>query len=45
LLVSANAIELHQVFNVTVARRSYEASSRVVQSADEMLQQLNNISR
>jgi flagellar basal-body rod protein FlgG len=36
---------VQEFVEMIVAQRSYEASSRVVQSADEMLQQLNNLSR
>jgi flagellar basal-body rod protein FlgG len=44
-LEQSNVDVVQEFVNMIVAQRSYEASSRVVQSADEMLQQLNNISR
>lgn len=44
-LEQSNVDVVQEFIEMIVAQRSYEASSRVVQSADEMLQQLNNISR
>ena len=44
-LEQSNVDVVEEFVAMIVAQRSYEASSRVVQSADEMLQQLNNISR
>ncbi len=44
-LEQSNVDVVEEFIQMIVAQRSYEASSRVVQSADQMLQQLNNISR
>jgi len=44
-LEQSNVDVVQEFVEMIVAQRSYEASSRVVQSADEMLQQLNNLSR
>ena len=44
-LEQSNVDVVEEFVQMIVAQRSYEASSRVIQSADEMLQQLNNISR
>jgi flagellar basal-body rod protein FlgG len=44
-LEQSNVDVVQEFVQMILAQRSYEASSRVVQSADQMLQQLNNISR
>jgi len=44
-LEQSNVDVVEEFIQMIVAQRSYEASSRVVQSADQMLQQLNNIAR
>jgi|SRR5579885_598733 len=44
-LEQSNVDVVEEFIQMIVAQRSYEASSRVVQSADQMLQQLNNLSR
>jgi len=38
-----NVVE--EFIQMILAQRSYEANSRVVTAADQMLQQLNNLSR
>jgi flagellar basal-body rod protein FlgG len=44
-LEQSNVDVVEEFIQMIVAQRSYEANSRVVQSADEMLQQLNNVGR
>jgi flagellar basal-body rod protein FlgG len=44
-LEQSNVDVVDEFIQMIVAQRSYEAGSRVVQSADQMLQQLNNIAR
>lgn len=44
-LEQSNVDVVEEFVQMILAQRSYEASSRVVQSADQMLQQLNNIAR
>ena len=44
-LEQSNVDVVEEFIQMIVAQRSYEAGSRVVQSADQMLQQLNNIAR
>jgi len=41
----SNVDVVQEFIEMIVAQRSYESNSRVVQAADEMLQQLNNVSR
>ena len=36
---------VEEFIQMIMAQRSYEANSRVVQSADQMMQQLNNLAR
>jgi len=36
---------VEEFVNMIVAQRAYESNSRVVQAADQMLQQLNNMNR
>jgi len=44
-LEQSNVDVVEEFIQMIVAQRAYEANSRVVQSADEMLQQLNNVGR
>ena len=44
-LEQSNVDVVEEFIQMILAQRSYEANSRVVQSADQMMQQLNNISR
>jgi flagellar basal-body rod protein FlgG len=44
-LEQSNVDVVAEFVQMIVAQRSYEASSRVIQSADQMLEQLNNIGR
>jgi flagellar basal-body rod protein FlgG len=44
-LEQSNVDVVEEFIQMILAQRSYEANSRVVQSADQMLQQLNNIAR
>jgi flagellar basal-body rod protein FlgG len=44
-LEQSNVDVVEEFIQMIMAQRSYEANSRVVQSADEMLQQLNNLAR
>ena len=37
--------ELEEIIGMVVAQRAYEANSKVIQSADEMLQIANNVRR
>jgi flagellar basal-body rod protein FlgG len=43
-LEQSNVDVVEEFIEMILAQRSYEASSRVVQAADEMLQELNNLS-
>jgi len=43
-LEQSNVDVVEEFIEMILAQRSYEANSRVVQAADEMLQQLNNLS-
>ena len=42
-LEQSNVSVVDEFINMIVAQRSYEASSRVVQAADQMFQQINNL--
>ncbi|MBZ5573073.1 MAG: flagellar basal-body rod protein FlgG [Acidobacteriia bacterium] len=44
-LEQSNVDVVEEFIQMIMAQRSYEANSRVVQSADEMMQQLNNLAR
>ena len=44
-LESSNVQVVEEIINMIIAQRAYEASSKVIQTADEMLQLANNISR
>jgi flagellar basal-body rod protein FlgG len=44
-LEQSNVSVVDQFISMIVAQRSYEASSRVVQAADQMFQQVNNLGR
>ena len=44
-LEQSNVSVVDQFIGMIVAQRSYEASSRVVQAADQMFQQINNLGR
>ena len=44
-LEQSNVDVVEEFIQMIMAQRSYEANSRVVQSADQMLQELNNLSR
>ncbi|HTR66418.1 MAG TPA: flagellar basal-body rod protein FlgG [Terriglobales bacterium] len=44
-LEQSNVDVVGEFVNMIVAQRSYEANSRVVQAADEMFQQINNLGR
>jgi flagellar basal-body rod protein FlgG len=44
-LEQSNVSVVDEFINMIVAQRSYEASSRVVQAADEMLQLINNLGK
>ena len=41
----SNVSVVTEFINLIVAQRGYEANSKVVQAADNMLQQVNNLSR
>lgn len=41
----SNVSVVEEFINMIVSQRAYEANSKVVQAADQMLQQVNNISR
>jgi flagellar basal-body rod protein FlgG len=45
MLEQSNVDVVQEFVNLIVAQRSYEANSRVVTSADQMLQQLANLGR
>jgi flagellar basal-body rod protein FlgG len=40
---NVNVVE--EMVNMILGQRAYEANSRVIRAADEMLQQVNNLSR
>jgi flagellar basal-body rod protein FlgG len=44
-LEQSNVDVVEEFINMIVAQRAYESNSRVVQAADQMLQQLNNLGR
>ena len=44
-LEDSNVSIVQEFINMIVAQRAYEANSKVVQAADEMYQQVNNLSR
>jgi flagellar basal-body rod protein FlgG len=44
-LEDSNVSVVQEFINMIVAQRAYEANSKVVQAADEMYQQVNNITR
>jgi flagellar basal-body rod protein FlgG len=41
----SNVSVVEEFINLIVAQRGYEANSKVVQAADQMYQQVNNLSR
>lgn len=45
MLEQSNVSVVNEFVNMIVAQRSYEASSRVVNAADQMLQTINNLGR
>jgi flagellar basal-body rod protein FlgG len=45
VLEESNVSVVDQFVQMIVAQRSYESNSRVVKAADEMLQQLNQLSQ
>jgi flagellar basal-body rod protein FlgG len=45
MLEQSNVDVVEEFVNMIVAQRAYESNSRVVQAADQMLQQLNNMNR
>jgi flagellar basal-body rod protein FlgG len=45
MLEQSNVSVVTEFVNMIVAQRSYEASSRVVNAADQMLQTINNLGR
>ena len=45
MLEQSNVNVVDEFIQMILAQRSYEANSRVVTAADQMLQQLNNLSR
>ena len=44
-LESSNVQVVEEIINMIIAQRAYEASSKVIQTSDEMLQLANNIGR
>jgi len=44
-LEQSNVSVVEEFINLIVAQRGYEASSKVVQAADQMYQQINNLVR
>lgn len=44
MLENSNVNVVDEFIEMVMAQRSYEANSRVVNAADQMLQQLNNMS-
>ena len=45
LLENSNVNVVEEIIQMITAQRSYEANSRVVSAADQMMQQINNLSR
>ena len=45
MLEQSNVSVVTEFVNMIVAQRSYEANSRVVNAADQMLQTINNLGR
>ena len=45
MLEQSNVDVVQEFIQMILAQRSYEANSRVVTAADQMLQQLNSLSR
>jgi flagellar basal-body rod protein FlgG len=45
MLEQSNVSVVDEFVQMIVAQRSYESNSRVVKAADEMLQQLNQLSQ
>jgi flagellar basal-body rod protein FlgG len=45
VLEGSNVSVVDEFIQMILAQRSYEANSRVVSTADQMLQQLNNVGR
>ena len=45
MLEQSNVSTVDEFVNMILAQRSYEANSRVVKAADEMLQQLNQLAQ
>ena len=45
VLEQSNVDVVQEFIEMILAQRSYEANSRVVTAADQMLQELNNLSR
>jgi flagellar basal-body rod protein FlgG len=45
MLEQSNVDVVDQFIQMILTQRSYESNSRVVQAADEMLQNLNNMNR
>ena len=41
----SNVSVVEEFINLIVAQRGYEANSKVVKAADEMYQQINNLTR
>ena len=44
-LEDSNVSVVEEMVNMILGQRAYEANSRVIRAADEMLQQVNNLSR
>ena len=44
-LEESNVSVVEEMVNMILGQRAYEANSRVVRTADEMLQQVNNLAR
>ncbi len=44
-LEESNVSVVEEMVNMILGQRAYEANSRVVKAADEMLQQVNNMAR
>jgi flagellar basal-body rod protein FlgG len=42
---NSNVQVVEEIINLIVAQRAYEASSKVIQASDEMLQLANNVRR
>jgi flagellar basal-body rod protein FlgG len=45
MLEQSNVNVVDEFVNMILAQRSYESNSRVIKAADEMLQQLNQLSQ